>query len=149
MKRNLYSNFDPIDWDNSHIYQKNFFNDWEWIKLTNFLNQQETQITWILNYSIKKNVKYSKTRLFKIPYQEISEKVGMTKNTVRKKLNSLKDKRILTMTGPSAWAWDMEGIRNLLSPKKEIIVTRIKPCFQPINPITDPLFEGLDLSQTF
>jgi len=151
MKRKNYSGFHPLNWEESHIYLKNFFNDWEIVKLTNFLNQQETQIILIINYCIKKSSRFNQSRLFKIPYQEISEKVGIDKNTIRKKLSSLKNKQILEMISNGAWAWNKEGIKNLLSPRVEIKATPIgeKSYFAPVNPVSDPMFLGLNLDQKF
>jgi len=55
------------------------------------------------------------------------------------------------MISNGAWAWNKEGIKNLLSPRIEIEATLIggKSYFAPVNSVPDPLFLGLDLDQKF
>ena len=126
MKRNIYTNFQPINWNKSYIFRKNFFNDFEFVLISNYLTKQEDQVLFITNLEIKMNSRNSKLKSFRIPYKIIEEKTGLDKNKIQKILKSLKDKKILNMEKPNHWAWDLPGIKEKLSPGSQVAFSASK-----------------------
>lgn len=151
MQRNIYTGFEPINWNKSDIFRRNFFNDFEFVLISNYLTKQEDQVLFITNLEIKMSYKNSKLKTFKIPYRIIEAKTGLDKNKVQKILKSLQKKKILIIHKPNFWTWNLPGIRGKLTYESEVSVSAVS---QPKlifiqNPINDPMFEGLDLDQKF
>jgi hypothetical protein len=146
-----YSDFDPIDLTQSKVRTHHFFNDVEMLLLSNFVTFQEYKILMAIN--LQQKFKAKRSKYFRIPYQDIYEKTGLSKTLIRRHLSTLQQKGILQIVKPMEWNWNLLEIAKLLGPKPELVHKPVNERnIQKIsserviflsNPLEDPLLKGL------
>lgn len=155
--KKIYKEFHKEKPEDLTIYKDHYLNDFEIIRLSNFLTEVEFKIMFVINLSQKlKSFPYRQD--FRLPYHMIKEMTGWDKKFVKKYLISLKKKNILVMSQPEQWRFHIPTIVKLLtSEPQEEYNERKKPSNERrefdslyekvvLNPqaVKDPLFAGLE-----
>jgi hypothetical protein len=113
-KKKTYTGFHKEKPEDLTIVKEKYFNDFELIRLSNFLTENEFKIVSITNLSLKlKDYNYRDD--FRIRYDMILEMTGWDKKFVRKYTDSLKKKSILIMLSPGKWKFHIPTISKLLT----------------------------------
>ena len=113
-KKNPYTGFHKEKPEDLTIVKEKYLNDFELIRLSNFLTENEFKIVSITNLS-QKLKDYNYRDDFRIRYDMILEMTGWDKKFVRKYLDSLKKKSILVMISPGKWKFHVPTISKLLT----------------------------------
>jgi hypothetical protein len=113
-KKKPYTGFHKEKPEDLTIVKEKYLNDFELIRLSNFLTENEFKIVSITNLS-QKLKDYNYRDDFRIRYDMILEMTGWDKKFVRKYLDSLKKKSILVMISPGKWKFHVPTISKLLT----------------------------------
>jgi hypothetical protein len=114
MKKKPYTGFRKEKPEDLTIVKDKFLNDFELLRLWNFLTEGEIRILTIVNLS-QRLQDYHHRGNFRIRYDMMIEMTGWEKKIICRHLKGLRTKGILVMSGRTQWSYHVPTISKLLT----------------------------------
>lgn len=113
-KKKPYTGFRKENPQDLTIVKDKFLNDFELLRLWNFLTEGEIRILSMINLS-QRLVDYDHRGNFRIRYDMMKEMTGWDKKLIWRHINGLRSKGILVMSARTEWSFHVPTISKLLT----------------------------------